>query len=269
MINFSEPVSPSGSWFTINCANSGSHTAAVSSNAGSYQFTLNPNTDFGSVESCTVTVVGAQVSDLDTFDPPDTMAANHVFSFTTADASVCGDPATPIHTVQGSGAASPIAGSSVAIEGVVVGDYQAAGEFGGFYVQEEALADADPATSEGIFVFSTLANVSVGDRVRVRGTVTEFASGTSSLTELTSVNVVSVCSTGNPVTADDSDAARRRDERLRALRGDARALLADAHRERDVHARHGSARYASPRAAASTPRPRWRRPVRRRSRRRT
>jgi uncharacterized protein len=201
-INFSEPVTPSGSWFTISCANSGSHTAAVTSNAGSYQFALNPDTDFGSVESCTVTVVGAQVSDLDTFDPPDTMAANHVFSFTTADVSVCGDPRTQIHTVQGNGATSPITGSSVAIEGVVTGDYQAAGEFGGFYVQEaDSDVDTDPATSEGIFVFTTLTNVSVGDRVRVRGTVTEFASGTSSLTELTGVSAISACTTGNPVPA--------------------------------------------------------------------
>jgi uncharacterized protein len=202
VVNFSEPVTPAGSWFTISCASSGSHTAAVSANAGSYQFTLNPDTDFGSLESCTVTIVAAQVSDLDTFDPPDTMAANYVFSFTTADASVCGDPATAIHTVQGSGNLSPVAGSSVAIEGIVVGDYQQAGGFGGFYVQEEdAQADADPATSEGIFVFSTLANVSTGDHVRVRGTVTEFATGTSSLTELSNVNVLQTCSTGNPLPA--------------------------------------------------------------------
>ena len=200
-INFSEPVSPTGSWFTINCANSGSHTAAVTSNAGSYQFTLNPDADFTSLESCTVSVIGAQVSDLDTFDPPDAMASNYVFSFTTADASVCGDPATFIHTVQGNGATSPLVGSAVSIEGVVVGDYQATGEFGGFYLQEQdSDADADPATSEGIFVFSTLTNVSVGDVVRVRGTVTEFGTPTSSLTELSSVNSVSICSTGNTVT---------------------------------------------------------------------
>ena len=123
-----------------------------------------------------MTVVGAQVSDLDTFDPPDTMAANYVFSFTTADASVCGDPGDvhphgPGHRRRRARWRDP----SVSIEGVVVGDYQATGEFGGFYVQEQdSDADADPATSEGIFVFSTLTNVSVGDVVRVRGTVTEF-----------------------------------------------------------------------------------------------
>ena len=57
------------------------------------------------------------------------------------------------------------------IEGVVIGDYQGPGQFGGYYVQEEdADADADPATSEGIFVFDTQATPSrVGDVVRVLG----------------------------------------------------------------------------------------------------
>ena len=70
---------------------------------------------------------------------------------------VCGGPgATKIHDVQGSGLASPIVGTGVTIEGVVVGDYQARpAEFGGYYLQEEAAdADANPATSEGVFVFA-------------------------------------------------------------------------------------------------------------------
>jgi len=115
---------------------------------------------------------------------------------------VCGDPATLIHDIQGSGLTSPLLTTVVEIEGVVVGDYQGAGQLGGFYVQEEAAdADADPATSEGIFVFNTSFPVSTGDQVRVRGNVTEFGSSGATLTELTSVNDVSVCSSGNPVTA--------------------------------------------------------------------
>ena len=45
------------------------------------------------------------------------------------DAAVCGDPFTPIYTIQGSGAATPIPGT-VSTEGVVVGDFEgtAAGE---------------------------------------------------------------------------------------------------------------------------------------------
>ena len=53
-----------------------------------------------------------------------------------------------------------------------MGDYQAAGEFGGYYVQEEdADEDSDPLTSEGIFVFGTTRpGRGRGDVVRVSGT---------------------------------------------------------------------------------------------------
>ena len=63
--------------------------------------------------------------------------------------------ATPIHAVQGSGTASPVAGAVEVIEGVVVGDYQdTATQLGGFYLQEEdGEIDGDAATSEGIFVY--------------------------------------------------------------------------------------------------------------------
>ena len=65
------------------------------------------------------------------------------------------------------------------IEGVVVGDYQGPGQFSGFYVQEEdADADADPATSEGIFVFNTAFPVArSATSCASRGNVVEFASG--------------------------------------------------------------------------------------------
>jgi predicted extracellular nuclease len=152
-------------------------------------------------ESVTVTIVASQVMDQDINDPPDLMAADYAFSFATPVVLVCGDPgATFIHTIQGSGATSPMVGATnVVIEGIVVGDYQATpSQFGGFFVQEEdADADADPATSEGIFVFSSSFPVSVGDKVRVKGTVTEFLTSGVTLTELTSVSALTVCSSGN------------------------------------------------------------------------
>ncbi|MGV8812463.1 DNA degradation protein EddB, partial [Pseudomonas aeruginosa] len=56
----------------------------------------------------------------------------------------------PIHEVQGAGAESPLVNQRVAIEGVVVGDFQNASELKGFYVQQEdATVDGDPATAEG------------------------------------------------------------------------------------------------------------------------
>ncbi|HZJ09451.1 MAG TPA: ExeM/NucH family extracellular endonuclease [Trueperaceae bacterium] len=109
--------------------------------------------------------------------------------------TTCGTAATPIHDVQGARSASPLGGESVTIEGVVVGDFQDGDgdlfgtNLGGFHVQEEdADADADPLTSEGIYVYSNI-SVSVGERVRVTGTVTEF----SGLTELGDVASVMMC----------------------------------------------------------------------------
>ena len=99
-------------------------------------------------------------------------------------------PITPIHQVQGGRAVSPLQGSLVQIEGIVVGDFQHGrrgaigthGELGGFAVQEEAAdADGDPATSEGVFVVDGMApriDVSVGDRVCVTGPVKEVAGET-------------------------------------------------------------------------------------------
>jgi hypothetical protein len=115
----------------------------------------------------------------------------------------CADPATLIHDIQGAGATSPLAGSILEIEGVVVGDFQNnaepdTGNLNGFYLQEEdTQVDDDPATSEGLFVFAAgAADVQVGDLVRVKGTVTEFAtSGGSSMTELASVTDLADCGT--------------------------------------------------------------------------
>jgi predicted extracellular nuclease len=81
-----------------------------------------------------------------------------------------------IHDVQGSGTASPIAGHRVTVEGIVVGDHEGPSPaLGGFFVQEEDVdADTNPSTSEGVFVFNGSADsVSIGDLVRVTGTVQE------------------------------------------------------------------------------------------------
>jgi len=98
-----------------------------------------------------------------------------------------------IHEIQGSGLASPLVGKYVKIEGVVVGDFQVYGQLGGFHVQEEdSDADADPYTSEGIFVYHYSTEVSVGDLVQVTGTVAEY----DGLTEITDVSDVNVVGTG-------------------------------------------------------------------------
>ncbi len=84
-------------------------------------------------------------------------------------------PPPTIYDVQGSGAASPTSvGTEVAIEGVVVGVFQNNGsadngDLNGFHVQDPT-GDADPATSDGVFVYDPgRHDCAVGDAVRVRG----------------------------------------------------------------------------------------------------
>src|SRR5262249_50013708 len=99
---------------------------------------------------------------------------------------------TFIHDVQGNGATTPIPGATVTVEGVVVGSYQGSAKLQGFFLQEEdAHADADPNTSEGIFVFTGagLTPVAEGQRVQVTGTVSEF-SGMTQITAATAGSVV-------------------------------------------------------------------------------
>jgi len=123
-------------------------------------------------------------------------AMNEVY---VAPPEMCGDPFTPIYNVQGNGAASPLVGTEVAIEGVVVGDFQNNasvdnGDLNGFHVQDP-VGDGDAATSDGVFVYAPGGmDVAVGDAVRVRGSVSEYFG----LTEITASQIWS-CGTGSNV----------------------------------------------------------------------
>jgi predicted extracellular nuclease len=111
-----------------------------------------------------------------------------------------------VHDIQGSTRTSPYAGQKVTdVTGVVTG-IRTYGSSRGFWIQDPA-PDADPATSEGVFVFtsSTPKGVAVGDLVAVSGTVTEYvpggaASGNQSLTQITRP-AFTVVSGGHPVPA--------------------------------------------------------------------
>jgi predicted extracellular nuclease len=164
-ITFSEAVSVSGTWFSISCSSSGAHSATVS--GGPTTFTLDPDTNFVDGDSCTVAVVASQVNDQDANDPPDAMTVDATFGFTVAD--VCAAPFTPIYSIQGNGPAAAITGN-VTTKGIVVGDFEGSGGLQGFYLQDAA-GDGDPATSDGIFVFTGTGadTVQAGDLVRVSG----------------------------------------------------------------------------------------------------
>jgi predicted extracellular nuclease len=195
-VTFSEAVNVTGSWFTISCGSSGSHTATAS--GGPQTFTLNPDADFANSETCTVTIVATQVSDQDTDDPPDNMTANHVFSFTTESPP---PPDVHIHDVQGASHTAAMLGPVAGVVGIVT-----AKRSNGYYMQDPS-PDANDATSEGIFVFTSSApsSINVGDSVRVSGTVVEFRPGGSGSTNLTITEITgpttTVLSTGNPLPA--------------------------------------------------------------------
>ncbi|WP_230420769.1 ExeM/NucH family extracellular endonuclease [Actinomadura soli] len=107
-----------------------------------------------------------------------------------AEPSACDTPADHrIADVQGGGGASPVAGRTVRVEGVVTADFQRSDQLKGFFVQDPA-PDRDPATSDGIFVYSTT-EVAAGDRVLVTGKAVEY----NGLTELSPVSAVDVCGT--------------------------------------------------------------------------
>ncbi|WP_283133265.1 ExeM/NucH family extracellular endonuclease [Rhizohabitans arisaemae] len=102
-------------------------------------------------------------------------------------------PTHEVAQVQGSGASTPIPGQTVRVEGVVTGDFQETTQLSGFYLQDPT-PDADPATSDGLFVFAraSIKDVNVGDRVLVTGRAAEF----NGLTQVSSVTAVDVCGTG-------------------------------------------------------------------------
>ncbi|GAA5063863.1 endonuclease/exonuclease/phosphatase family protein [Streptomyces similanensis] len=110
-----------------------------------------------------------------------------------------------IHDIQGATRTSPYAGQKVTdVAGIVTG-VRGYGSSKGFWMQDPN-PDADPATSEGVFVFTSSApKVAVGDSVTVTGTVSEYvpggaSSGNQSVTEITKP-VVTVVSSGNAVPA--------------------------------------------------------------------
>src|SRR5690606_38506613 len=111
-----------------------------------------------------------------------------------------------IHDIQGDTRISPLVGQQVTdVTGIVTG-VRTYGSSRGFWIQDPS-PDSDPATSEGIFVFtsSTPTGVAVGDAVKVSGTVTEYvpggtASGNQSVTEITRPTFT-VTSSGNPLPA--------------------------------------------------------------------
>ncbi|MFF3455959.1 endonuclease/exonuclease/phosphatase family protein [Streptomyces sp. NPDC002730] len=116
-----------------------------------------------------------------------------------------------IHDIQGSTRISPLVGQQVTeVSGIVTGVRTYGSK--GFWFQDPQ-ADADPATSEGVFVYTgSNPTVTVGDQVLVSGTVGEYipggtSSGNQSLTQIAKPTVT-VVSSQNPLPAPVTVSAR-------------------------------------------------------------
>lgn len=129
-------------------------------------------------------------------------------------------PVTPpvaksIAEIQGTGAASPLAGSSVTTRGKVTAAFPTGG-FAGFYIQTPGtggdLTPANHTASDAIFVYapSAVAGVQIGDYVEVTGDVAEYygmtqlnVSGAAGVTKLTEA-APEVKATGFALPADEA-----------------------------------------------------------------
>src|SRR5690606_12171058 len=108
-----------------------------------------------------------------------------------------------IHAIQGAGQHSPYDGQQVATSGIVT-----ARKNNGFFLQTpDGEDDGNPATSEGIFVFTGSTppdEALIGYRVLVQGTVSEFIPAADPhqlpLTEITDASVATI-STGHALPA--------------------------------------------------------------------
>jgi uncharacterized protein len=187
-VTFSEPVTAATGAFALTCSRTGSVALNVTPSGSATTYVLDPQVDLQRDETCTVTIEADAVTDVDEVDPPDNMAADYSFSFSTTGLAL------RIHDIQGARHISSFNGSFVSqVPGVVT-----ATSSNGFWFQDPQ-PDMDVRSSEGIFVFTDqLPSVAVGQAVNVSGRVQEFRPGcfscpptSSAFANLTTTEIVS------------------------------------------------------------------------------
>lgn len=94
-----------------------------------------------------------------------------------------------IHDIQGTSHRSPMADGTVTnVPGIVTAIVKNGSNVQGFYMQDP-IPDADPFTSEGIYVYEPNATVKPGDEVTVSGTVKEYVPSNRAGTDLTQTQI--------------------------------------------------------------------------------
>ncbi|MEL6110079.1 MAG: hypothetical protein AAFU85_29045, partial [Planctomycetota bacterium] len=85
--------------------------------------------------------------------------------------SVSDGKASPIGLIQGTSSSSALVGKKSEVAGIVTATFFDRGELGGFFLQEPT---RNGDRSCGLFVAARVADLRIGDRIRVRGVVTEI-----------------------------------------------------------------------------------------------
>ncbi|HVM17006.1 MAG TPA: ExeM/NucH family extracellular endonuclease [Gaiellaceae bacterium] len=204
-VSLSQPAAAGGVTFDVATADG---TAAAPADYASRSLTGQTIPAGSSSYSFTVTVNGDTA-----YEPDETFFVDvaNVTGATVADGRGvgtilnddvdCTAPYTPIPAIQGSGTTAATTGN-VTTQGVVVGDFEGATGLQGFYLQDP-VGDGDPATSDGIFVFTGAADrVSEGQVVRVTGYARERFSQTTingSNSNTSAVTSIDDCGTATSV----------------------------------------------------------------------
>lgn len=175
LVTFSEAVEVFG-FADLVCSVSGN--VVLNETQDGLTYSLQPEVTLAAGESCSLTIGADSVVDQD--GESDSMLEDFVLSFTTTnDLLACDSEFTLISAIQGSGSTTPFNGQTVQFQAVVT---RLAPDLSGFYIQEEASDfDADPSTSEGVFVRNTdsiFAYPAVNELVAVKGEVSEFSDRT-------------------------------------------------------------------------------------------
>ena len=149
-VTFNEPVNAGAGAFVLECPAATPVTLTNLTASPATTFTLEPATDLPVSTACTLRIVASQITDADTIDPPDAMAADVVVPFTTsACAAITVSPTTvpggtanvayaPVTFTQ-TGGTAPVSwslsagtlpgGMSLSAAGVLAGTPTASGSF--------------------------------------------------------------------------------------------------------------------------------------------
>lgn len=109
--------------------------------------------------------------------------------------AIQGNPDTYGSNSYGETDVSPLINQTVTVEAVVVGDFQNGDaddsrNLNGFYLQEETLdEDANPASSEGVFVYHSDTDVNLGDKVRLTARVDQYY-GETQLSNVSDLQII-------------------------------------------------------------------------------